>query len=204
MESLTGNFQSHLEIKVKHAVPGVFPFIHHSVCNVTPYVSVPEFFIEVEGVVHAELWQRPAEICLMFLPWRAATSVGSFTELVCPRPSWNTRIKTQHGKMLKSAMLAQPVIFRARRLPVHCCCSPRHRRLQWRTWRAHGQSPQQCLLETVLPGTAPPGGRICSLAWSPAGQSHALKKVMQFFFVSFSFLGSRKFKFFLMYAQSFR
>ena len=59
-------------------------------------VCVPEFFIEVEGVVHAELWQRPAEICLMFFPWRAVTSVGSFTGLECPRPSWDTH-KRQHS-----------------------------------------------------------------------------------------------------------
>lgn len=55
---------------------------------------VPEFFIEVEGVVHAELWQRPADICLMFFPWRAVMSVGSFTGLECPRPSWNTHTHT--------------------------------------------------------------------------------------------------------------
>lgn len=61
-----------------------------SICRA---VCVPEFFIEVEGVVHAALWQRPAEICLMFFPFRAEMSVGSFTGLACPRPSWNTNIK---------------------------------------------------------------------------------------------------------------
>lgn len=56
------------------------------VCSWTKFV--PEFF-EVEGVVQAELWQRPAEICLMFLPCRAVMSVGSFTGLQCPSPSWS-------------------------------------------------------------------------------------------------------------------
>lgn len=51
---------------------------------------VPEFFAEVDGVVHAELWQRPADICLMFFPCRAVMSVGSFTRLECPRPSWTS------------------------------------------------------------------------------------------------------------------
>lgn len=55
-------------------------------CNRTKFV--PEVF-EVEGVVHAELWQRPAEICLMFFPCRAVISVGSFTGLQCPSPSWS-------------------------------------------------------------------------------------------------------------------
>lgn len=54
------------------------------VCNRTKFV--PEVF-EVEGVVQAELWQRPAEICLMFFPCRAVISVASFTGLQCPRPS---------------------------------------------------------------------------------------------------------------------
>ena len=54
-------------------------------------VWIPEIFSEVEGVVHAALWQRPAEICLMFFPWRAVMSVGSFTWFECPRPSWNTK-----------------------------------------------------------------------------------------------------------------
>lgn len=48
---------------------------------------VPEFLVEVDGVVHAELWQRPADICLMFFPCRVVTSVASFTRLECPRPS---------------------------------------------------------------------------------------------------------------------
>lgn len=48
---------------------------------------VPEFLDEVDGVVHAELWQRPADICLMFFPCRSVTSVASFTRLECPRPS---------------------------------------------------------------------------------------------------------------------
>lgn len=49
--------------------------------------DLPEFLVEVDGVVHAELWQRPADICLMFFPWSAVTSVASFTRLECPRPS---------------------------------------------------------------------------------------------------------------------
>lgn len=48
---------------------------------------VPEFLVEVDGVVHAELWQRPADICLMFFPCRVVTSVASFTRLECPKPS---------------------------------------------------------------------------------------------------------------------
>lgn len=48
---------------------------------------IPEFLVEVDGVVQAELWQRPADICLMFFPCRAVTSVASFTRLECPRPS---------------------------------------------------------------------------------------------------------------------
>lgn len=35
-----------------------------------------------EGAVHAALWQRPAEIWLMFFPCSAVTSVGSLTWLV--------------------------------------------------------------------------------------------------------------------------
>lgn len=58
---------------------------------------VPEVFIEVEGVVHAELWQRPAEICLIFLPWRAVISAGSFTKLECPRPSWKKHMKYKNA-----------------------------------------------------------------------------------------------------------
>lgn len=51
---------------------------------------VPEALVDRAGVVQAEVWQRPAEICLMFLPCRAVTRAGSFTGLEWPRPSCNT------------------------------------------------------------------------------------------------------------------
>lgn len=111
------------------------------------FLCLHEFFTEVGGVVHAELWQRPAEICLMFFPWRAVMSVGSFTGLECPRPSWNTQI---HGSP-QSASDSTTYFGLLRRdfsswLPGPRCCSPRHRRPQWRTGQAHVHSPQQCPL----------------------------------------------------------
>lgn len=52
-------------------------------------ICVPEALVDRAGVVQAEVWQRPAEICLMFLPCRAVTRVGSLTGLEWPRPSCN-------------------------------------------------------------------------------------------------------------------
>lgn len=65
----------------------MYSFLAKNVFMCRKNESVPEFLIEGEGVVHAELWQRPAEICLTFLSLSSVISVGSFTGFECPRPS---------------------------------------------------------------------------------------------------------------------
>ena len=60
------------------------------VCN------LPGALSGTHGAVHAALWQRPAEIWLMFFPCRAVASVGSRTWLVCPSPSCTDKHNHSH------------------------------------------------------------------------------------------------------------
>lgn len=106
---------------------------------VSVYVSVPGARGGTGGAVHAALWQRPADICWMFLPCKALMRVGSLTWLVWPKPSLKKKIiKNQtvgnhtvlqlilknNGK--RNDFVKPPT----KHTPVPLSCSPRRKHLQ--------------------------------------------------------------------------
>lgn len=90
---------------------------------------------------------------------------------------WNSQ-KEKHHIFILNAYCAQSCVCFSTTVcpsPVPHCCSPRRRRLQWRTGWARVHSPQLCLRWTAPPVTESPVDRIDSWAWSLAGRSDALK-----------------------------